>query len=239
MYFVSILIPCHNAAPHLAQAIESALVQTWENKEIILLDDGSTDASYEIANSYPIEVVKAPLNQGQAHTRNALFELSKGAWIQHLDADDYLLPDKISNQLKYQDEAEVLIDNFNVLSEEGAIFPHNHADTVLETIARGGKFQSNCFLFKREVLERIKWQNYPCQDSLMVLDLVRARTKIKLTGAYSSVYRRGWSEQQITNQDLDFRRKFNESVRNQARDLLLIEEFRELDKSYAMPPRTL
>lgn len=239
---VSILAPCYNAAPHLSQAIESALAQTWENKEIILLDDGSTDSSYEIAKSYPIKVIKAALREGQADTRNALFELSRGAWIQYLDAEDYLLPYKITNQLKLQEnfpEAEVLIDNFQILSEDGAIFPHVHADTVLQTIARGGKFQSNCFLFKREVLERVKWQNYPCQDSLMALDLVRARTKIKLTGAYSSVYRRGWSDNQVTNQDLDFRRKFNESVRAQARDLLLIVEFKELDLSYAMSPRSM
>ncbi|BDA74337.1 hypothetical protein CAL7716_085030 [Calothrix sp. PCC 7716] len=239
---ISILVPCYNAAPHLPQAIESALAQTWDNKEIILLDDGSTDNSYEISKSYPIKAIKAALREGQADSRNALFELSRGAWIQYLDADDYLLPTKVANQLKHQEnfpEVEVLIDNFSILSGDGAIFPHVHADTVLQTIARGGKFQSNCFLFKREVLEKIKWQNYPCQDSLMALDLVRARTKIKLTGTYSSVYRRNWSDSQITNQDLDFRRRFNESVRAQARDLLEIEEFRELDLSYAMSPRSL
>ena len=49
---VSIVIPCHNAAPWLAQALESALAQTWSPTEIILVDDGSTDESLAIARTF-------------------------------------------------------------------------------------------------------------------------------------------------------------------------------------------
>lgn len=238
MDLVSILIPCYNAAPHLLQTIESALVQTWENKEIILLDDGSTDSSYEIARDYPIKVIPALSNQGQATTRNALFELSTGAYIQYLDADDYLLPDKITNQMKIYEEnqdIDVVIDNFSILTKNG-IYPHGHTDTILDTLALGCKYQSNCFLFRRRVLERIKWQDLPCQDSLMLLDLFKSDFNLKLTGYFSSVYRRDWSDTQITKQNLDSRALINEQIRQTAREMMEVEKYQQKNIESAITP---
>ena len=99
---VSILIPCYNAERWIAQAIESALTQTWTEKEVIVVDDGSTDGSLEIIKHYAdcIRWETGP-NRGGNVTRNRLLELARGEWIQYLDADDYLLPDKISKQMAF------------------------------------------------------------------------------------------------------------------------------------------
>lgn len=105
---VSILIPAYNAQEFLAQAIRSALAQTWREKEIIVLDDGSKDRTLEIARGFESQGVKvfAQANQGAAAARNRLFELSKGDYIQWLDADDLLSPDKVERQMR-----EALRDN--------------------------------------------------------------------------------------------------------------------------------
>ena len=94
--FVSILIPCFNAERWIGIAIESALAQTWRMREIIVIDDGSTDGSREIIRSFGDRIrFEARPNRGGNATRNQLLALSRGDWLQYLDADDYLLPEKI------------------------------------------------------------------------------------------------------------------------------------------------
>jgi glycosyltransferase involved in cell wall biosynthesis len=98
---VSILIPAYNAAQWIIDALESAVGQTWPHKEIIVLDDGSTDETLLIARRFEsrgVTVVTQP-NGGAAAARNRLFSLSHGDYIQWLDADDLLAPDKIARQL--------------------------------------------------------------------------------------------------------------------------------------------
>ena len=98
---VSILIPCYNAAPWLAATLESALGQTWPNCEIILVDDGSRDASLAAAEPFRprgVTVIGQP-NRGAAAARNTALRASRGEWIQYLDADDLLAPNKIELQL--------------------------------------------------------------------------------------------------------------------------------------------
>jgi glycosyltransferase involved in cell wall biosynthesis len=97
---VSILIPAYNAEEWIAETIASALAQTWQCKEIILIDDGSTDRTAEIARSFaPKVTVLSTENQGLSAAVNLAFRLSHGDYIQELDADDLMLPDKIERQL--------------------------------------------------------------------------------------------------------------------------------------------
>lgn len=98
---VSILIPVHNGAEFLATTIQSALEQSWSNKEIIIVDDGSTDDSLQIARSFESDIVRvfARPCAGACRARNYAFQQSNGDYIQYLDADDLLSPDKIRNQL--------------------------------------------------------------------------------------------------------------------------------------------
>lgn len=99
---VSIIIPVYNAEQFLTETIESTLQQSFKNIEIIIVDDGSKDNSYQIAKQYDcaqITVVKQA-NQGASAARNHGIALAKGDYIQFLDADDFLHPQKIENQIE-------------------------------------------------------------------------------------------------------------------------------------------
>jgi len=98
---VSILIPAYNAQEWIADTLRSAIAQTWERKEIIVVDDGSTDRTLAVARRFESDGVRvvAQDNQGAAAARNKAFSLSQGDYIQWLDADDLLAPDKIERQL--------------------------------------------------------------------------------------------------------------------------------------------
>lgn len=99
---VSILIPCYNASQWLHSTLESASNQSWPNKEIILVDDGSSDDSLDIAKAFEPRGVKVitQRNQGAATARNVALSTCTGDWIQFLDADDLLAPDKIARQVQ-------------------------------------------------------------------------------------------------------------------------------------------
>lgn len=99
---VSILIPCYNAERWIAQVIDSALAQTWPEKEVIVVDDGSTDRSLQIIRGFDGKIRwETGLNRGANVARNRLLELARGEWLQYLDADDYLLADKIAKQMEF------------------------------------------------------------------------------------------------------------------------------------------
>jgi glycosyltransferase involved in cell wall biosynthesis len=99
---VSILIPAYNCEKWIAETIESALAQTWPNKEIIIVNDGSTDNTLQIAKQFESKSVKviSQENKGAAAARNRAFEHAQGDYIQWLDADDLLAPGKIAEQMK-------------------------------------------------------------------------------------------------------------------------------------------
>ena len=98
---VSILIPAYNAAHWVADTIQSATGQTWERKEIIVVDDGSTDQTLSVARRFASRGVSVITqeNQGAAAARNKAFSVCQGDYIQWLDADDLLAPDKIARQV--------------------------------------------------------------------------------------------------------------------------------------------
>jgi glycosyltransferase involved in cell wall biosynthesis len=99
---VSILIPCFNAERWISHAIESAMAQTWPCKEIIVVDDGSTDESQKAIRRYENAIVwESGPNRGGNAARNRLLELANGEWIQYLDADDYLLSSKVQQQMEF------------------------------------------------------------------------------------------------------------------------------------------
>jgi glycosyltransferase involved in cell wall biosynthesis len=99
---VSVLIPAHNSANWIGQTIQSVLTQTWSNLEIIIVDDGSTDQTFTIAQTFisdRVQVITQP-NRGAAAARNHALHQAQGDYIQFLDADDLLAPDKIEQQIK-------------------------------------------------------------------------------------------------------------------------------------------
>ncbi|MBE9179511.1 glycosyltransferase family 2 protein [Oculatella sp. LEGE 06141] len=97
---ISVVIPCYNTDQFIGEAIASALNQTYPNVEIIVVDDGSSDRSLEVIQSFGDRIRFDSINhRGACAARNRGLELSKGEYIQFLDADDLLLPTKLERQV--------------------------------------------------------------------------------------------------------------------------------------------
>lgn len=121
---VSILIPLYNSEKYIAQTIQSCLDQTYKNIEIIIVDDGSTDRSLSIAKEYAQRYnnikVYSQENTGAPRARNLAFEKSSGAYIQYLDADDLMSPNKIASQMalvEEHDKETVFTSKFSYFTE--------------------------------------------------------------------------------------------------------------------------
>jgi glycosyltransferase involved in cell wall biosynthesis len=99
---VSILIPAFNAQEWISDTIRSAIAQTWPRKEVIVIDDGSSDQTLALARQFHSDCVTVVTqeNQGAAAARNKALSLSHGDYIQWLDADDLLAPNKITEQME-------------------------------------------------------------------------------------------------------------------------------------------
>jgi glycosyltransferase involved in cell wall biosynthesis len=96
---VSILIAAYNAEKTLPYTLQSAVAQTWRNTETIVVDDGSTDRTADVARQFKDVTFISTKNTGLCIAQNRAFELSEGDYLQYLDADDVLAPDKIEKQL--------------------------------------------------------------------------------------------------------------------------------------------
>src|SRR5271168_1727479 len=103
---VSILIPAYNAEAWISDSLRSAIAQTWERKEIIVVDDGSKDRTLSVARQFESSQVKVVTqqNQGAAATRNNAFALSEGDYVQWLDADDLMSPEKTAKQMEVAEQ---------------------------------------------------------------------------------------------------------------------------------------
>ena len=105
---VSIIMPSYNTAPYIAESIQSVLDQTYENWELIIVDDCSTDDTDSVVSSYlsdsRIKYLKNERNSGAAVSRNKALREAKGKWIAFLDSDDLWLPNKLQKQISFMEK---------------------------------------------------------------------------------------------------------------------------------------
>jgi glycosyltransferase involved in cell wall biosynthesis len=122
---ISIIIPVYNGERFLAEAIESAVAQSWPADEIVVVDDGSVDGSAAIAESYEVSLVSRP-HSGLFATLNAGLRATTGEFVTFLDADDVMLPSKIGLQARYlldHPEAGAVLCGQEIFIEDGATPP--------------------------------------------------------------------------------------------------------------------
>lgn len=146
---VSILIPAHNVETWIGETMRSALAQTWPNKEIVIVESGSTDNTLQIARQFEspmVKVVSQP-NQGASAARNTAFSLSKGDYIQWLDADDLLAPDKIARQM----EVAASVSKRVVLSSEWGVFFYRSSKARFTPTALWADLSSHEWFLRRMV----------------------------------------------------------------------------------------
>lgn len=101
MTSVSVIIPTYNGSRYICQTVESVLRQTYRDREVIVVDDGSLDQTGELLKPYRDRIrYYRQDNQGVAAARNFGLEVARGKWINFLDHDDWLLPQKLALQVK-------------------------------------------------------------------------------------------------------------------------------------------
>lgn len=117
---MSVLIPCYNGERFIAEAVNSALDQTWANVEVVVVDDGSTDGSVNVLKEFGGQITwETGPNRGACAARNRAFELSSGELVQFLDADDVIAPDKVSHQyaVMEQHRADMVLCKFGLFGD--------------------------------------------------------------------------------------------------------------------------
>jgi len=175
---VSVLVPSYNSEPYLQECLESALAQTYPRVEIIVVDDGSTDSSRDIAKGFESRGVRviSQSNRGQAGALNIAFDASTGDYIQYLDADDVLDPRKIEIQVAKLHKAERMAvasgawARFRCNVSEAVFKPERiwqdlaPVDWVVESWAGGGMMHVAAWLIPRKValnagpwVESLRW----------------------------------------------------------------------------------
>ncbi len=120
---ISIIIPAFNAENHINQAITSALSQSYNNIEVIVVDDGSSDNTVKIVKSFTDERLKLlenEENRGVSYSRNRAIEEASGMWIALLDADDWYAPDRLEKlvPIALSENADLLADDIYFIREK-------------------------------------------------------------------------------------------------------------------------
>lgn len=137
---LSLIIPIYNASTYLAFSLESLLSQPFQDFELILVDDGSTDASPSICDEYAakderIRVLHEP-HSGVANSRQVGLEAAKGMYILYVDADDQVDPCMIADmyQAAVDQEADMVLCDYRELTHEGEVY-RKQEPTALDGVA--------------------------------------------------------------------------------------------------------
>ncbi len=213
---VSVVMPCFNAERWIREAIDSCINQTYSNVEIVVIDDGSTDNSLEIIKSYGDRVRwKSVLNGGSNSARNKGFSISKGEYILFLDADDYILSERIEKQVEWLEKtgSDVVFSSvksqkhlpngtlvFGESSDERFYLP---GDDVIFSLLTGRRLAHTLSpIFTRDAVNNSGgWDvNVTCsQDRDFILSVALTGAKFSFLPGCYSVYRQYASERRVSS----------------------------------------
>jgi glycosyltransferase involved in cell wall biosynthesis len=157
---VSVIIPAYNAEPFVAETVESVLHQTYQDLEIIVVDDGSTDRTAAALEEFGDRVrVLRQANAGVAAARNAGVRMASGSWIAFLDADDLWLPHKLERQLLLQHAPLVYTDRFNIGARgelpvvQSEVTKMHDGDVFMPLLLEGNFITNSSVLIRRNVFD--------------------------------------------------------------------------------------
>ena len=179
---ISIIVPIYNAEQYLAKCIESLLHQSHSALQIILVNDGSTDKSLSIAQTYAtkderIEVYSLDSNQGQSAARNEGLLHATGEFVSFVDADDYIDSDFYTYMLQHIGDLDCVQIGYRRVTAQGK--------TLIEKLPKHfHQFTSPCMrLYRREVFEKYRL-SFPTgmiyEDVIFSLDFWATRPSYKM-----------------------------------------------------------
>ena len=197
---VSIIMPMYNAAAFVAQAIESVLAQRYSEWELLIIDDGSTDASASIAETYvgkdarirlfrnphPVKMPSAPRNMG--------LSMAKGRYIAFLDSDDLWLPEKLAQQIPLLHDRQVAIvySNYEKMTESGEKTGRvikAPRQTTYKELLKGNVIGNLTGIYDREKVGIVPILNIHHEDYAMWLSILKQGFIARNTGTVTARYR--------------------------------------------------
>ncbi|TFE70597.1 glycosyltransferase family 2 protein [Methylacidiphilum caldifontis] len=217
---ITIGIPTYNPGKWLFQTLESAIGQDWENKEIIVVDAGSTDGTSSILNQYKDKIKLIRLNKPQdtADNRNLILFESTGEWIQYIDHDDYLLEGKIKTQ---QEEAKEKIDSADVLYSPTYVEIWKNGKPIQKKLLGSDPKedpltlwlswdmpQTGSYLWRKESLLKIGgWDSFhPCEDYSLYMRAITNKLKFVYCPTPGAIYRVGHTSTRANHQFIEILR---------------------------------
>lgn len=192
---ISVLIPIYNGEKYLSESITSIIKQDYQNFELILVDDKSTDNSLVIAKQHQkedsrVKVLCNEKNLGLPATLNKAIEASLGRYIVRLDQDDIAEPQRLEFQIKALEanpDIDVLFTNYFRVSDSGIIISSQHfgkENTLIDYIfEKHGCLLHSTMMAKKDVLMQVggyRTEAYPADDLDLILRLVDNSYNIKL-----------------------------------------------------------
>ena len=182
---VTVVVPCYNGARFLEETLRSALGQTHPDLEIIVVDDGSTDCSGEIARRFPVRYIHQN-NRGLSEARNTGIRESKGSYLVFLDADDRLRPEAIAcglGILEERRECAITVGDHVFISADGGHLKDSlkvaTPDFHYETLLKSNFIEMiSTVLFRRSVFEQVGGFNAAfrvAEDYELYLRIARVR----------------------------------------------------------------
>lgn len=165
---VSVSISVFNAERYLRPAIDSILNQSWQDFELLLLDDGSVDGSWQILQEYAAKDARVRItrreNRGVPKTRNDLLAMAQGEFVAVMDADDIALPDRLAAQVEFlRQHSDVVCvgGSYQLIDEAGRLVlnrfavPEADAEVQAQLLAGFGGMHHPCLLIRRSAMLQV------------------------------------------------------------------------------------
>ncbi len=192
---ISVIIPCHNAEKFISECIESVIQQTYKETEIICIENNSSDNTLLVLNNYkkkyPDKVIVLIESQhGASVARNSGLKIAKGEWIQFLDADDILLPEKLRTQMNLISEtnSDLIVGNYSRTENnktENIIQIKNSWEGLIK--GRLGFTSSN--LWKKSVLINVGgWDNVrSSQEAILMFKILKQNSIVLFDEEFNTI----------------------------------------------------
>lgn len=236
---ISVIIPCYNQAEFLKESCNSIIAQTYENWEVIIINDGSNDITEKVSLEFTAKDKRFKYvyqeNGGLSSARNKGLGLATGEYIQLLDSDDIVAPDKFEKSLKHIANHDIIITNFYLFTKsiEDKIKPYCKLNkinfdylTLLTEWDTKFSFPPHCCLVKKSIIGETTFEKglKAKEDWVFWLDLFKKTPKIKFIDEKLAFYRR--HENNMTN-----------NIKHMNKNLLLacMHVYKNLDTQYKEP----
>lgn len=167
MPLVSIVTPVYNVESTLSRCLDSLLGQTYKNIEIIPVDDGSKDRSYDICCEYATKDKRVKpihtINQGSGPARNAGIAAATGDWIYFPDSDDILAPDAIETCIREVSKAgcDLLVFGFDAIRTNGSlVWRKEYPSKIVDGLSARNSYENHCAMHGDLLIQGAPWNKF-------------------------------------------------------------------------------